>query len=77
MNIEISEHDLKIVLQSLKYRYCYNRDLKDKFINDQDAFDFFWNQAHSIKVIHNQLLEYIDKEKIKDDPILMEEYKEI
>ena len=72
MQIEVSENDLKIILQSLKQRYIYKRDLKNKFIGDHECFNFFWEQANSIREIHNRLLEYIDKEKIKDSPDLTE-----
>lgn len=72
MQIEVSENDLKIILQSLKHRYVYKRDLKNKFINDHECFNFFFEQANSISEIHNRLLKYIDKEKIKDNPDLTE-----
>ena len=72
MQIEVSENDLKIILQSLKHRYIYKRDLKNKFINDHECFVFFFEQAKSISVIHNRLLEKKKKKKIKDSPDLTE-----
>ena len=72
MQIEVSENDLKIILQSLKHIYVYKRDLKNKFIHDDECYKFFWEQANSIREIHNRLLEYIDKEKLEDSSDLTE-----
>ena len=77
MNIDISRSEFQENLLILKSRYSTCNELKEKFSRDPEAFIYFRNSTESVKQIYNKLLKHIDREKIKDDPLLAELFKEL
>jgi hypothetical protein len=75
MNIEISEHDFKYVLLTMKSEYssCMEKAAKSKS-EEADTFDYFYSKAISIKEVYNKLLSLLDKETYEYEEYLLKDF---